>query len=171
VADAVWVKTEPTVDGSAYVVTLEASDDVAVTLDPERALRYAWGVLDAAHRAAYDAAIVKQLTAIGVEVQAAAVVVNDVRVDRPPLDSASTEPMDFEPGVAAGGEPFLVVLINGERVGQWTVQDARGHALAILESVVVADLDGGYYRALIGGVGLDENRARQVVQDVGEHRG
>jgi hypothetical protein len=172
VADAVWVKTEPTVDGSAYVVTIEASDDVAVTLDPDRALRYAWGVLDAAHRAAYDAAVFKQLTKLGIEVPAAAMVVDQLRSDRPPLDAEATKPLGFDPGVSQSTEEaFLAILIGGERVGQWNVEDARGHALAVLESVAVADLDGGYYRALIGSVGLDENRARQVVEDVGSHRG
>lgn len=63
---AVWIKTEPTVDGEAYVVTLEASDDVAVTLTPTTAARYALSILDAAHRAAYDAAVLRQLTSTGI---------------------------------------------------------------------------------------------------------
>lgn len=166
----VWIKTEPTVDGKAYVVTLEASDDTAVTLDPQRALRYAWGVLDAAHRAVYDAAVNRQLAAL-TDKNAAAQMINDMRQDRPPLDADATAPLAFEPGVSVfTGEPFLVVMVNGERQGQWTYGDAREHAMAVLETVVVADLDSGYYRALIGAVGLDEGRARQVVEDIGNHR-
>lgn len=170
-SDSVWIKTEPTFDGSAYVVTLEASDDVAVTLDPDRALRYAWGVLDAAHRAAYDAAVMRQLGSLTSQ-EAAGQIVKELRDDRPSLDSQVTKPMSFEPGVSVfTGEPFLVVIINGKRVGQWSFDDAREHALAVLENVAVADLDGAYYRALVGSVGLDEPRARNVVADIANHRG
>lgn len=167
----VWIKTEPTTDGSAYVVTLEASNDVAVTLNPDRALHYAWGVLDAAHRAAYDAAVFKQMLSLVEDENAAGELIARLRDDRPPLESEKTHPMGFEPGVSLfTKDPFLVVLINGERVGEWTVDAAREHAMFVLESLAVADLDGGYYRALIGAVGLDENRARQVVEDVGNFR-
>ncbi|MGH3813433.1 MAG: hypothetical protein ACRDUV_13425, partial [Pseudonocardiaceae bacterium] len=173
-SDSVWIKSEPTVDGTAYVVTLEASDDVAVTLTPERALRYAWGVLDAAHRASYDAAVLAQLTSVGrqqLSVETVAQMVIDMREDRPPLDEAATAPLRFEPGVSqAKQHPFLGIYLNGERLGQWAVADAREHAMAVLEAVVVADLDGGYYRALTGLVGLEEPRARNVVADIANHR-
>lgn len=168
---AVWVNSAPTVDGSAYVVTLEADDDTAITFDRDRAATYALGVLDAAHRAAYDAAVFRQMTVkLGMGQADAAHVVVDLRQDRPPLASEPAAPLELDPGVNDEGRPFLGVLVNGKRVGQWTVEDARQHALHVLESVVVADLDAGYYRALTGLVGVDDTRARQAVADIAEHR-
>lgn len=165
---AVWIKTEPSVDGARYVVTIEASEDLATTLSPDRALRYASGVLEAASRADYDAAVFKQVTAL-TSLQAARQLVVDLRGDRPPLDDEATYPIALEPGVNRSQEPFLTIRINGEPVGQWGIQDARSHALGVLEAVGRADLDSAYYRTLVGTVGLDENRARQVVADVGNH--
>lgn len=171
-SDAVWVKTEPAVDGSTYVVTVEATNDVAVTLDPERATRYAWGVLDAAHRAAYDAAVLKQMTRkLKLDLSAAGQLVTDLRNDRPDLDHGATAPLILEPGVTKTLKPFLKVsLSNGNVLGQWSFEDARQHALHVLESVKVADLDGAYHRALVGQVGIDSERARNVVDDVGSYR-
>ena len=168
----VWINTEPSVDGAGYVVTLSASDDVAVTLTPDRALRHAVGVLRAAHRAAYDAAVVRQLTRkVNVEMEAAAQVLKDLREDRPPLDSADTEPLSFEPGVNKDLEPFLIISVNGKPAGQWSAEAAEEHAMFVLSSVVVADLDSAYYRTLTGLVGLEEPRARNIVEDIGNWRG
>lgn len=168
----VWIISEPTVDGSAYVVTLAADDDTAITLDRERATIYAFGVLDAAHRAAYDAAVFAQLTRkLGLDDETAGLTIVDLRKDRPPLPPETTAPIVLDPGVSNRDQkPFLALSVNGKRVGQWTVEDARQHALAVLETVVVADLDAGYYRALVGQIGIDSDTAQQVVQDIGNHR-
>lgn len=174
VSDSVWIKTEPTLDGSAYVVTLEATDDVAVALDPDRALRYARGVLDAAHRAAYDAAVLRQMKSkLKLDLETASQLVADLRKDRPSLDPDATEPLVLEPGVSAfTGEPFLTVGLRGkqDKLGQWSFGDAREHALHVLESLAVAELDSGYFRALVGQVGIEAPRARNVVDDLANHR-
>lgn len=167
---AVWIKTEPSTDGSAYVVTAEFSDDRAKTLTPEVALRYGSAVLAAAQRAEYDAAVARQLTRIGSDLDAALQIVTDLRNDRPPLDDEATAPLALDPGVNKRLAPFLVVKIDGEAVGQWTVGAAREHASHVLEAVAAADLDSNYYRALTGIVGLDEGRARAVVGDLGQYR-
>lgn len=169
--DAVWIKTEPTVDGSAYVVTIEASDDRSVVLTPDRALRYADAVLAYVARAEYDAAVVKQLRNLVDDMQAVGQIVTDLRNDRPPIADDATAPLSFESGVSAfTGEAFLHIAIDGKKVGQWDIPDAKAHALEVLESVSVADLDSGYYRALRSRVGLDESRARQVIDDLGKWR-
>lgn len=172
--DNVWVKTEPSVDGTTYTVTIEASPDVAVVLDHDRAARYAWGVLDAAHRADYDAAVLRQMRdKLGVDLRTIAQLVTDMRADRPPLDDAGTYPLRLEPGVAAdGGHGFLRLSIGDDRepVGQWTTEDARQHALHVMESVKVADLDAGYRRALVGIVGVSDSTAQQAVGDLANFR-
>lgn len=167
----VWIKTEPSLDGTTYTVTIEADADRAIVLTPDTALAYASAVLGAAARAEYDAAVYRQLCAFDLEVEAVAQMITDLRRDRPPLDTAATKPLALEPGVNAKGEPFLVVLVEEDRVGQWSVPAAREHALIVLEAVAVADLDAGYLQALRGLIGLDEDRARAVVGDLGNHRG
>ncbi len=129
-------------------------------------------MLDAAHRAAYDAAVLEQLhTKLGIAADDAARLVMDMRADRPAQDLSATKPLKLVPGVSAFTRaPFLRIEMNGKAVGQWSVEDARQHALGVLEAVVVADLDANYYRALIGQVHLDEGRSRQVVADIANHR-
>lgn len=169
-SDAIWIKTEPSVDGSTYVVSVEFSDDRAIVLTPERVLRYATTVLGAAQRAEYDAAVFAQMRTLVTDDRAVAELITDLREDRPPLDDAATAPLGLVPGVNREGKPFIAVHIDGKHVGQWDVPDARSHALHALETVEAAELDGHYFRALKGLVGLDENRARQVVEDIGRHR-
>jgi hypothetical protein len=167
----VRISTEPSIDSKTYVVTLAASDDVAVILTPDRALQYALGILRAAHHAAYDAAVLRQMTIkVGVPMEAAAEVVGSLRADRPPLDHEATRPLRLEPGVNKHLEPFLVISVNGEQLGQWSVEDAEQHAMFVLSTVVVADLDSAYYRALTGLVNIEEPRARNIVADLANHR-
>lgn len=169
--DAVWIKTEPSLDGSTYVVTIEASEDRAVTLTPDRALRHASEVLSTVARAEYDAAVFAQMSALGnLEPEAVGQLILDLRRDRPNLDPEATQPLRLEPGVNASGKPFLALYLDDRQVGQWGPADARRHALGVIEAVHAADLDSGYYRALTGLVGLEEPRARNVIDDLIKHR-
>lgn len=172
--DMVWVKTEPSLDGKTYTVTLEATDDVAVVLDPDKAVRYAWGVLDAAHRAAYDAAVIRQMQGrLKLPMDVIGQLITDLRADRPDLDDGATYPFRLEPGVAArNGKPFLALYLQGqdEQLGQWDFDDARQHALHVMESVKVADLDAAYRLALTSVVGIEDARALNVVDDLGNWR-
>lgn len=171
-AGVVWIKTEPTLDGSGYVVTLDASDDVSVTLTPDQAFKHAQGILAAAHRAAYDAAVMRQMTR-GWEFpfQHAGELVMAMRDDRPPLDPADTAPLFLEPGVTPTDlRPFLLVHINGEKVGQWDVEQAQQHARWVLSMAGVADLDSGYYRMLRTQADVEEHQARSAVGDLANYR-
>lgn len=170
VSDAVWVRTEPSLDGRTYVVTVEASEDLACTLSPQEATQYALAVLTAASRADYDASVARQMTKVVGSKDAVLQLVTDLRRDRPPLDDSATAPLTFEPGVNSKHQPFLLLKLNGEPVGQWDVEDARSHALAVMEAVVCADLDSAYYRALTSLVGIEEPRARNVVEDLARWR-
>ena len=166
----VWIKTDPTPDGTGYVVTLEVGQDTARILTPDEAMAHAAGVLAAAHRAEYDAAVLAQLTKLGIERESVAMLIRQLRDDRPPLDPAATHPLTLEPCVNAAGKPFITVASPGREQGQWTTEDARSHAIAVLECVAVADLDAAYLRALTGLIGIDRSRARRVVEDLVNHR-
>lgn len=167
--DSVWVISDVAPDGT-YVVGIQAGADTARMLNRDEAITYATTVMAAAARAEHDAAVIAQLGTLGIGIQDAAELVADLRADRPPLDPAATAPFGFEPIVAAKREPAILLSLNGERVGQWTTSDAKGHAAHVLEVVAGVDLDAAYRRLLVGVVGLDDRTARAVVGDLGRHR-
>lgn len=162
----VWVRTHPSSSGRSYVVTVEYSKDVAVTIKPSEGEMYAGYVLASAMRAAHDAAVFAQLTTRGLSSDLAAQTILSLRADRPDLVRVARVPVELVPGVNDAGDPFLVLVLAGEEVAQWTVEDARSHAHGVLEAVSAADLDAAYYRHLIGVVGVEEPTARAVVGDL-----
>lgn len=167
----VWIKTEIGPDEKAYVVIVEAGRE-SVTVTPDRAVKYAHGVLRAAHRAAYDAAVLRQLTTLGgVEREAAVAVVTSLREDRPPLDDEATRPFTMEPGVNEALEPFLTIRLNGKPLGQWEFGAAVKHATTMLAQVSVAELDTGYLQGLMQYVGVDRQIASNMVSDLAKFRG
>lgn len=164
-----WIRTEPTIDGSAFVVTLSISEDYAVTLTPARANAYAGTLLAAAADAEYDAAILAQMTGkLALTDETAGQLIVDLRKERTSRIAAG---LTFVPGVSQRERhPFIRIEKDGEGLGQLEVPAARRHALHVLEAVPVADLDAAYLKILRGMVGLDEPRAREVVQDIINHR-
>jgi hypothetical protein len=168
--EAIWVVSDVAPDGT-YVCTVQAGDDLAVVLDRQRAIAYTVALYTAVGYAEYDAAVLKQLTTLGVGERMAARCVADLRADRAPVDDAATAPLRFVPLVtAAKREPSLFVEVNGRRISQWTPADGRQHAGHVLDIVAAVDLDAAYRRFLRGPVRLDDDRARAVVESLGEHR-
>lgn len=168
--EAIWVISDVTPNGT-YVATIQAGPDRAITLDRTQATAYVMAVLTAAVYAEYDAAVIRQHTALGLGLPTAAGAVKDMRADRAPLDDAATSPLRFESIVtAANRDPAVLVSLDGRRIAQWTAEETKGHALHVLEVVAVVDLDAAYYRYLRGPVRLDEGRARAVVGDLGQFR-
>lgn len=174
--EAIWVISDVAPDGT-YVTTVHAGEDVAVTLDRDRAVAYAVAVLAATTRARYDAAVWRQMLTIsggraagdGAE-EIAALVVRGLREDRPPIDDSATAPLAFEPFVShRTKEPGVFVSLNGKKISQWDVSDAEGHALHVLQIMLGVDLDASYWRHLIGTVGLEDWRARAIVGDLGKY--
>jgi uncharacterized protein (DUF1778 family) len=66
--------------------------------------------------------------------------------------------------------PFLALLVNGTQIGQWTVRQARTHALAVLEASECVDLDSAYRRYLVGVLDIEHGRAINVVDDLESYR-
>lgn len=167
--EGLWIRSEPTHDGTAYVVTLSIDADFAVTLTPTRALAYASALLAAVADAEYDAAIVQQvMAALGLDLEHAFQLVNDMRAERP---ARAASGLTFVPGVSARAKhPFIILEREGKPIAQLEVGSARRHAMHVLEAPTGADLDSAYYKVLRGLVGLDEARARNVVEDIVNHR-
>jgi hypothetical protein len=167
----IWIKTDMAPGHTGYVVTLEAGPDMARIFNPTEAMAYASGLLAACAEGEYDAAVLRQMISkLGLDSVHAAAVIQDLRADRAPLDDKTTWPLAFEIGITAAFKPFLKVAVEGQETGQWEIKDARAHAMAMLESVSVADLDSGYLQVLMGAVGLERNKAMQVIDDLRNYR-
>lgn len=166
----VWLTTDIGPDEKTYSVVVNWKDN-AVTVTFDRAVRYAQEVLRAAHRAAYDASIARQLMSIGnMEQRAVVELIADMRQDRPPLDESATRPLSFYPSFNQKMDPFLKLSVDGVEVGQWDFSDAVDHATTMLALVSVAELDTGYFQGLQRLVGVPREVAGNMVHDLANFR-
>lgn len=168
---SVWIRSHPDEQG-IYRLVLEMGPDDSIPLT--RALADAWAreVLSAVAAAEYDAALVRQMRAMGLDDGAVVVMVQEMRADRAGETPSSLIPgLSLTAGVSARtGDGFLTLARHGKPVGQWSMDDAREHAVTMLTAIEVAGLDGAYLRAAEK-FGLDRNRALQAVDDLGRFRG
>jgi hypothetical protein len=168
-SEMVWVESDVHADGR-YGITVRAGD-VARGLSEQEALVHAAAVLVAVQRAEYDAATLSLLTSIGIDNETAVLSIQELRTARPVIDPEALAPLLLAPGVSAfTGKPFLTVMAGDLTVGQWSVDQARRHAVAALEVAEVVRLDQALFDWLVSEVDLDEGRARAVVHSIGEHR-
>lgn len=156
-------------DGRTYVTTVQLNGDTARTLDRNQGDAWVRTVLAAAVQAEHDALIMQHLIrAVGSTLEEAALVVSQLRADRPALDHDATAPMRLTPGINADCEPFLAVHINGTQVGQWDPADARDHAIGVIEVITSVDLDAAYHRFLVAQMGVTPENARTVIAELAE---
>lgn len=172
--DAIWVRTEPTPDGTDYMVTIDIDEDRAFSLTEDEAKRYTFLLMEVLARTQYDAAVFGQVKAMvnnkgGDPLPAAAQTVGDLRDRRPPIDFSGYM-MWFEGGVNVEGEPFIRLETPTGPIGQWTIAEARGHISGILDAVPTARLDQSYLVTLQEVVGVTEQIARNVVEDLANYR-
>ena len=165
--DSVWIRTEPSVDGKTFMVTVEFTEDRSITLDRQGAFEYAHAILTAVQYAEYDAAVYQQMKSRIPDEQTAMQLVVDMRAERPEPDFSNYAPFALAPGVSMwSGKAFLRVMLDGKTAGQWELDAAREHAMMAIEALIVADLDNAYLKILKGLVGLEDEKARQVVADL-----
>jgi hypothetical protein len=168
-----WVASRLQADGGSYgaVVTLAGGPEPLV-LNPTGALRYARAVTRAAACADHDAAVIRQLQALVLDLdQAAELVAHEVRPDRPAFDDGATRPYRFRPLVGMAGLVALVQLDwPGGEGAQMEAAGAMQHALAVLECIAAAELDAGYLAMLTAKLGMSKLRAQAAVDDLGRFR-
>jgi hypothetical protein len=173
---SVWIRTQPSEDGSTYVVTLEATQDIAVVLTPTKAYQHAAGLMAVVARAEYFCAVMRQMTErLGLDESDASQTILALQADMPLIEPGLTEPLSFVGVIGktrSTGQfvPYLNVSIGDEELGTWDLESARSHALAVLEIVEGANLDAAYYRIMRGSVGVEEGHARQAVYDLSNFR-
>lgn len=168
---AVWVTSDVNPDGSAgYIVTVSATDDVALSLKADAAVRYVATATRAAVIARHDAAVMHQLTTrFGLDPVTGAQAVADLRQDREPLNDAATAPLRFDPIVSGTTlRPYVHLWAGDTKISQWTPKDCLEHAGYVMEALAGADLDSAYYQYLRQTIGIDVQRARAVVAHLGD---
>lgn len=163
----------------AYICTINAGNDLAFVLGPDRVMRYVSQVLAVANQADHDCAVMRQLhQKLGMPVEdAAEVVLGSLRPDRPPTDHEATFPLEFHAGVGMKGVELhgYVAVARADRgkpeeLGRWPVRTLVEHAMTVIAVVHSNELDFGYFKALRSLIGVEEDRARNVVMDLSNYR-
>lgn len=166
-----WIRTEPTIDGSHYIVTVSFTDDFSFTVTPTRATAYTVALLAAVADAEYDHAVLRLAQErLKLDFSTAYLLVRDLRGERPERKAAG---LAFEPLVSAEQNVPLVNIKNmttGDYYTQWSPASCRRHALHVLEAPAAADLDATFYRILRSSVGTEEHVARNVIDDLQHYR-
>lgn len=168
--ETLWVKTEPDLAG-VYHVVLELGPDDIWTLDEDAAYRWVGHCLAAAAQAEYDAAVLAQLTALGLPQDVVVATVQKLRSGRPAsVPLAEGTGLALVPGVSASTRKgFLRIERNGQPIGQWEIEDARQHGMYVVESVEVAKLDTAYL-AVLREADLGDDVAHHAVANLGKYR-
>ena len=137
-------------------------------LSPKQVMDHAQGVIAASHRAAYDAAIVQQLSErLRMSPGAVAAMARKQREGREPLDPAATAPLVLEPQVAGRtGEPRVRVSVDLRRVGDWSVAEADAYARTMLAAQQRAEDETVYRQLLMATVGMTDWQAQNAVADL-----
>ena len=73
-------------------------------------------------------------------------------------------------GVAPTGDPFVQLLLDEEIIAQLSPEQARDHARAITEAAEAAEQDAFIMEFMQKRVGLDFNRAANVLVDLRNYR-
>lgn len=169
--EGVWVESEVTPDGT-YVIGFHCGPDRAWVLNRDDAIRHAVAVATQAERAEYDAAMITVFHGqLGLPLESAVpFLTNDLRADRAAVDDPSA--LTVSPGVSLDGgiHGFLHLHLDGQIVGQWTLADARSYAGDVLQALAAVDNDTVLHRVLVGKVGMDDEKARQIIATLGQHR-
>jgi hypothetical protein len=162
------VISDRTFDG-VYVPTIAVDDRHLLTLDRDRALLYVAAWAEAIARAEFDAAVLAQLTGIGIDEQmAVAVIVKDLRPDRPPIDTTGTAPLRLEPILSVRTKRGQVAAYLGdEHIIQLDAPTVYDHIAKVLPVVMTCDLDAAYRRFALGQLEQPEWRADAMVDDLG----
>ena len=73
-------------------------------------------------------------------------------------------------GVNKAGQPFVQLILDGQIIAQMTTDEARDHARAITEAAEASEQDAFMMQFLQEKIGLDFNRAGQVLVDFRSYR-
>jgi len=165
-----WVASDRTY-GNFYVATIHIGPDTSIPLETELGRRYALHIVRVASYALYDAALLCQFRAAGLEDEATAAWICNMREARPEPDNAATAPLLFTPMISMKGRAVVRVDLGDQSLGVYPAEVAMTHAMQVLEAVAVAELDCAYYTALTTGeTPLEEGAAVATVSGLSAFR-
>lgn len=167
----VWVRSQPDPVTGDYLLTIDYAEDASVALTEAEGIDYARGFFAAITRADYQAAILTQMQKVTDDRDDALLVLSDFREATQNLFRAG--PLALVPGVAMDNGKYVgFVEVTPDKGDSWTWrgEEVRGHATGVIEVALGVDLDQAYLQTLVEKVGLDEGRARNVVQDIMNYR-
>jgi len=78
--------------------------------------------------------------------------------------------LEHQSGVNPAGQPFVQLILNGKIITQLSTSEARDHARAITEAAEAAEQDAFMLDFLQNKIGLDLNRAGQVLIEFRNYR-
>jgi hypothetical protein len=82
-----------------------------------------------------------------------------------------SDDLQMESGVSPRtGEPFMH-LRWGDQAGQFTLTQARGHAIKILDAAAASEFDAALVKALTSKMGMDYEKAVRLLGIIRESRG
>lgn len=170
----VWALTDIRPDGT-YGITIQFDQDRVLALEADEVDAYVHLFAAAAERSEYDAAVLRQFTGfLNITLPDATAEVQELRKERSAL---MLQGLTVTPGVTNDGtddkpkfRSFITMHLDGKPVGQFTSAQAYDHGIHVVGAAETAQLDYAYFRHLVDVINLDENRARQVVQDLGRFR-
>jgi hypothetical protein len=158
----------------------QPGDLLLCTLRGYQPARYATAVLTAWARAQHEQAVWAQLQSTRMTLELAAHVIGEYRSKQEPPNPAHTAPLSFTPLVSNRTMRGKVnVALDGVEFGQWDLDEARGHAMHVLEVAAMTPCDQAYFESISGqglsGIGVpppDEQQlmvAHAAIAELGEH--
>lgn len=158
--------------GGVYVPTIALDDRLLITLDRVRVLAYVEAWAEAIARAEHDAAVLSQLTGIGVDnAHAIAVVTKDLRPHRPPLNAEATAPLRLESILSSRTlRGQVAAFLDDEKIMQLDGPAVYDHIGKVLPAVATCALDNAYRSFMINNIDVSEGRANNMVHDLARWR-
>lgn len=167
------ITSSPDSNGEYQLIIEFGDTGEIVPLDTDLARAWTDEVVSAICRAEYDVAVVRQMAEIlgDTEREVGTAFIAEMRSQRGDFQHQPMfKGLRMIPGVAFDtGEPFIAIARDDEILGQWTVQDARAHALGLLEALEIARLDSAYF-AMMQRMDVDTDMAAIAINDLGRFR-
>jgi hypothetical protein len=169
--NATTVAVDVMPDGT-YAVGVHYGPDHSIALNPLQALTYVIKLYRVASSAEYGAAVLAQLSTLGIADDKALPTVGEILGKAwDGLDLAKT--IHAIPVISATGRrPHVRFDLEGKPFAhiQVPAEDARKHAAAVQHAAANVLLDTEYHRYLRGPLNLPDDRARNLVADLAHHR-
>jgi hypothetical protein len=151
-----------------YRVCLEVpAENVRVMLTHRQAFDHAQIVIKAAHRAQFDAMMLRHFAGnFQVPVATVSNVIREARTKREPLSMVDTDPLRFDAGVdGKTGRGYVAVSVGVDRLTRWSVTEADAYARTVIGMTERADNETDVFQTLTAW-GAEDQRIRNALNEM-----